>query len=135
MGGRGAEYKVIGRLKNYKNARIFKAKLYDYALNPNVSKSKALYAVGYDRQHYKQLENDIREKLAKTKALQYNKDKRGNTQFQVNMSLGITSKRVFTTAWTIEKGERNPKFVTIYPNKTPYFRRRGKINNEKWYNA
>lgn len=123
MGGRGQNYTIRGRLPNYKQARIFKSKLYDYILDPENPKSKPFLEVGYDRGHLDLLVRDIRAKLGTNKALQYENDKFGNKIFQVNMSLGIAKKMTFTTGWIVPKGEKKPRLTTAYKNKSKYFKK------------
>lgn len=121
MGGRGASsYRVIRRLKNFRNAVIPRNKLKNYILNPSKDKNKAEFfaSLGYNMKNYKRLINDVKSKLKTNKALKYKeKDKNGNEAYQVNMLLGVTKKRMVTTAWIIKPGEKSPQFITAYQNK------------------
>lgn len=65
----------------------------------------------------KRFKTDILEQLRKNKALKYEMDKRGGTEYQVDMMLGITKKRSVTTGGYIRKEEDFPRLVTASPNK------------------
>ena len=118
MGGRGQNYKIIVRLTNFRNAYIPRHKLTDYILNPSKSKSKAelFQSMGYNMTNHKRLEKDILAKLRTNQALKYQTNENGDTEYQVNMLLGITKKKMIATGWIIRKGEQTPQFVTAYQN-------------------
>lgn len=119
MGGRGAKYKIVTGLPNYKMAVFPRNKFKNYILNPSKDSGKAKYfkSIGYNMKNWKLLNRDIKKKLATNKALKYKANARGDTEYQVNMMLGIgNKKRMTTTAWTIKKGENVPRFVTAYKN-------------------
>lgn len=125
MGGRGQNYTIQKRLKNFKNAVIARNKLKNYILNPTKDEDKARFfkSLGYNMQNYEHLERDIRAKLATNKALKYQTSSDGSVGFQVNMYIGINKKSFVTTAWKIDKGDKVPRFITAYPNKSKYFKR------------
>lgn len=118
MGGRGQNYDIVNRLKNYKNARFPRNKFKNYILNPSKDPDKAKFfnSLGYNMKNYEKLINDIKFKISKNKALKYETDKNGNTSYQVNMELGITKKAIVATGWIVRKGEDVPQFVTAYHN-------------------
>lgn len=119
MGGRGAKYKIVTGLPNYKMAVFPRNKFKNYILNPSKDKGKSKYfkSIGYNMKNWKLLNRDIKKKLASNKALKYETDEYGETAYQVNMLLGVGNKKIMTTtAWTIKKGENVPRFVTAYKN-------------------
>lgn len=119
MGGRGASsYTVVRRLKNYKNAIIPRNKLKNYILNPSKDEDKAKFfkSLGYNMNNHERLISDIKEKISTNKALKYKTDKNGDTEYQVNMQLGIDKKAIVTTGWIVRKGSNEPQFVTAYKN-------------------
>lgn len=119
MGGRGQRsYSVINRLTNYKDAVIPRDKMTDYLLNPSKGNGKAVFfsSLGYSMKNFERLESDILSKLRTNKALKYETNEYGDTEYQVNMLLGIAKKRMVSTGWIIKKNEKFPRFVTAYPN-------------------
>ena len=125
MGGRGANYKIVGRLKNFQKARISQKKLKNYLLNPSKDKNKAAYfrTLGYSMQNFRRFEADVRAKLATNKALRYNANSDGSVSYQVNMQLGIDKKDIVVTVWQIDKDSDTPRLITAYKNTKKYFRR------------
>ena len=119
MGGRGKAYTVINKLPNYSRAVFPRNKFKNYILNPSKDKDKAEFfsSIGYNMKNYERLQQEIQRKLKTNKALQYTTDEKGNTAYQVNMKLGLTDRRMVTTAWIIRKGETVPQFVSAYSNK------------------
>ena len=119
MGGRGAASGLKKHLPNYKMAEIRREKLKNYLLNPQKSNGKAEFfrSIGYNMKNYKTLEKDIREGLKNNTAITYGKNKYGNTAYAVNMKIGIGNKKEVVTAWQIDNGKNNPRFITAYPMK------------------
>jgi hypothetical protein len=118
VGGRGAEI-PIRRLKNYRNAVIESNKFTNYLLNPGKCPDKAKFfkGLGYNMKNAGRLEADIRKQLAVTKAIRFKSNKEDKVEYRVNMELGISRKAMVTTGWTMEKGERAPRFITAYPKR------------------
>lgn len=119
MGGRGASSGLQKHLPNYRNAVIQREKLKNYLLNPQKSNGKAdfFHSLGYTMKNYKTLERDIREGLKSNSATSYGKNKYGNTAYSVNMTLVIDNRRDVVTAWQVDSGKKNPRFITAYPAK------------------
>lgn len=117
MGGRGSKSGIISRLPNYKKAVIDQRKTGNYLLNPTKSNGKSTFfnSIGYNMKNTDRFEKDIREGLESNKAISYNNDKFGNKAFQVDMLLGIDKKAMVTTAWRIDKGKSEPRFISAYP--------------------
>lgn len=107
----------VSRLPNYKSAEIPQRKLGNYILNPDKSNGKSVFfnGIGYNMKNSDRFAQDVRKGLETGKAKVYDKDKDGNTPYQVDMPLGINKKVMVTTAWQIDKGKREPRFITAYP--------------------
>jgi hypothetical protein len=116
MGGRGAAFRTVARLPNYQRAKIAKAKLKNYLLNPTKSNGKFEFfkALGYNMRNAGRLEADIRNGLKTSKAIAHVTNQYGHTAYQVDMQLGIGSKAEVITAWQIDRGDNVPRFITAY---------------------
>lgn len=111
--------KSVSHLKNYKNAEIPTPKLKNYILNPNKGKDKATLFnnLGYNMGNYERFKDDVRKGLQKNKAIKFETNKYGDTEYQVDMVLGINRKELITTGWVISKGSKIPRFITAYKSK------------------
>ncbi|WP_432643218.1 DUF6883 domain-containing protein [Acidaminococcus sp.] len=119
MGGRGQNYSIVKRLPNFKCAIVPRNKLKNYILNPGKSPDKAKFfaSIGYNMRNWERFMADVKKKVRTNKALKYRTDKYGQTEYQVNMQIGITRKRMVATGWVVRKGSSKPQFVTAYQNK------------------
>lgn len=110
------------RLPNYQRAVIVAEKLKNYLLHPIKSKGKAgfFYSLGYRMQNFRRLKSDIQEGLKHNPATQRiteKTNKYGHKAYNVDMVLGIDKKARVVTAWQIDKGDNQPRFITAMPAK------------------
>lgn len=97
-----------------KGFAVAAAKLARYCLNPEKKHSKEFFDVGYTENDSSRLFKDIENEFDPAKKRDARKGPRGDEQFSLSMSLGVTKKRMFTTAWQIDKGETEPRLITAY---------------------
>lgn len=114
MGGRGAAAGFATRIPGADKAYIPDKKVVNFLLDPEKKHYKEFAAVGYSKEDPEKLKNDLLEGLKQNEAKIYEPNERGNTAFEVNMTLGVTAKKRFRTAWQIDKGTDFPRFVTAY---------------------
>jgi len=111
---------VNGPLPNATRATIDPRKLRDYALNPNHSsggyKASFFAQMGYSRQDWQQLEQDIRTQHL-THAAEPGKPSPHGTKFTITAPLQGPhgAARQVTTVWIIRIGRDVPELVTIEP--------------------
>jgi hypothetical protein len=105
-------------LPNYQNAVILREKLETYALNAGHpdGKHKALVfrsALGFEQWDWEILRDSILSQLPYYEALPGKTDRYG-TRYNVNMLITGPNGRTVdvVTAWIIEAGNYNPRFVT-----------------------
>lgn len=116
MGGRG-QSSTNSRMPRFRNAYIARSKIMDYLLSPKNTNGKAAYfkSLGYTTKNAGKLKRDILDGLKKSKALVYEKNRRGDVSMSVIMTLGLTRREEVVTAWVIEAGGKDPHLVTAYP--------------------
>lgn len=106
----------VSCLPNYKRAEIPQRKLGSYLLNPDKSNGKSVFfnSIGYHMKNADRFEQDLRKGLETSEAKVYNENEYG-LQYQVDMPLGINKTIMVTTAWQIDNGKHEPRFITAYP--------------------
>lgn len=114
MGGRGAAGGFLARIPRAEKAQIPDAKVVKYLLKPESKHYEEFVSVGYSRDDPDRLKTDLFNGLQNNEAKIYEANDRGNTSFEVDMTLGITTKKRFRTAWQIDKGTDFPRFITAY---------------------
>lgn len=70
--------------------------------------------MGYTENDSSRLFKDIENEFDPAKKRDARKGPRGDEQFSISMSLGVTKKRMFTTAWQIDNSETEPRLITAY---------------------
>lgn len=108
-----------------RNAEIPKEKLTEYALSKDheTGRDKAVafeQALGYTRDNYQQLIEDIRGNLARHPVISRGKNQYGE-KYEVVMDLqGPNGKTApVVTAWIIENGSKTPRLTSIYVRSRP----------------
>ena len=114
MGGRGSAGGFIAKIPRADKAHIPDAKVVKYLLKPETKHYEEFIAVGYSKNDPDRLKSDLLNGLQSNRAKVYEANKHGNTAYEVDMTLGITTKARFRTAWQIDKGSDSPRFVTAY---------------------
>lgn len=114
MGGRGASSGFINRVPNAKNAVIADNKITKFLLAPNQKHYDEFVAVGYSENNPEQLRHDLLDGLANNTAKEYETNAHGDKAYEVDMILGVDRKAKFRTAWQIDKGSENPRFITAH---------------------
>lgn len=116
MGGRGALSGTVHRTPNYEKATIAESKITKYCLDPTKKHYREFINVGYSKDNPKQLEKDLLRGLSENEAEVFSPNSYGNISITVYMKLGVTTKKMFKTAWQIDKGTNFPRFITAYRN-------------------
>lgn len=104
---------VDGVYRSAKGFTVAAAKLAKYCLDPTKAHSKEFFDVGYTPEDSDLLFRHLQE------GYDLNKRRPGDTtlygeKFDIPMTLGVTSKRLFNTAWQVDKGTTEAKFITAY---------------------
>lgn len=101
----------------YQSAKGFTAavaKLSKFCLNPEKKHSKEFFDVGYTENDADTLFRHIEEGYDLTKKSGSRLSERGQEQFTIPMLLGMTKKKLFTTAWQIDKDGDPPKMTSAF---------------------
>lgn len=99
---------------------IAEAKLTQYLLKPlpEDDKSKFLAKAGYTQENWQQLERDLREQILPLEAVLFERSRYGE-KYEIRGTLtgpnGVSLRVV--TIWMIEFPSRQPKFITLVPDK------------------
>ncbi len=108
------------KLPNSKNAIISKDKLTDYLLSETHAtgkfKAKFFRNLGFDETNVDLLEESIR-KLAQGNDIKEESSSPYGRKYVIDGKIDTPSERHITvrTVWIIEKGQKRPRFITIYP--------------------
>lgn len=97
-----------------KGFTIAAAKLTDYCLKSGSPHSKNFFDLGYTSDDADLLFKHIEENFDMNNRKQERLSERGETQFRIPMVLGVTEKKVLTTAWQIDIGATQPRFTSAY---------------------
>ena len=97
-----------------KGFSVAEAKLSKFFLNAAKKHAKEFFEVGYTANDADRLLKDIEAGFDLAKKSSTRKSPRGDDQFCIPMRLGVTQKRMFTTAWQTSDGEDEPKLITAY---------------------
>lgn len=89
-------------------------KLAKYCLDPSKKHSKDFFSIGYTEKDSDLLFKHIEEGFDLTKKMGERKTERGEDQFRIPISLGVTQKKIFTTSWQIDLGKTEPKLTSAY---------------------
>ena len=103
-----------GYYHSAKGFRIAVAKLARFCLDPEKKHAKEFFDVGYQPSDSDLLFRHIEEGFDMGRKIGERKSEMGDDQFCIPMKLGVTEKRMFSTAWQIDKGALEPKLVTAY---------------------
>ena len=114
MGGRGSASGFIKQIPNANDALIPDKKITNYLLDSSKTHYAEFIAVGYSENNPEQLKRDILEGLKNNTAKEYAPNSYGHKAYEVDMILGITTRRTFRTVWQIDKGKTNPRFITAH---------------------
>lgn len=90
------------------------AKLAKFCLNPEKKHSKDFFDVGYKESDSELLFKHIEDGFDMSKRVGDRISERGQAQFRIPMNLGVLKKKVFTTAWQIDKEGDPPKLTSAY---------------------
>lgn len=97
-----------------KGFTIAVAKIGKFLLDPGKKHSKEFFDVGYTPSDSEKLFKHIEAGYDLNKKTGMRKSDRGDDQFSIPMELGVTARRIFNTAWQIDKGASKPKLVSAY---------------------
>lgn len=114
MGGRGAAGGFVPRLPRMEKAFIHEDKITKFLLKPGAKHYAEFERVGYTPADTERLKRDILAGLQENEAKFFEPNEYGHTTYQVNMLLGVTKKRWFTTGWQIDKGSDYPRLTTAH---------------------
>ena len=114
MGGRGAVSGFVSRIPNAEKATIAESKITNYLLDPTKKHYAEFAAVGYSESDPERLKRDLLEGLRNNEAKTFEPNQHGDRAFEVDMMLGVTRKAKFRSAWQIDRGADNPRFVTAH---------------------
>jgi len=114
MGGRGASSGFVSKIPNAESATIADNKITKFLLDPEKKHYAEFIAVGYSKDDPERLKRDLLAGLNTSSAKMYEKNSHGDTAFEVDMMLGVTRKAKFRTAWQIDRGAENPRFITAH---------------------
>ena len=101
-------------------AIIAEEKILDYLLNQDHrrggAKARLLVSIGYQRDEWKQLERDIREKHL-TSDIKATIDTEYGIRYEIVGPLGVSGRRKidFRSIWQVDTGTDTPRLITIYP--------------------
>lgn len=110
------------KLPNAKKVQISKAKVVQYLLSPThrVGKSKATFfvAYGFNRRNWKTLAVALRRHAAVNNVIETEETTFGRQYFIEGTLLAPNGVRLHVrSAWFIDKGRKEPRFITAYPLK------------------
>lgn len=110
------------KLPNAENAVIAPQKLRDYLLNPEHrrggSKAKLLRAMGYQADHWQQLETDLRQQHLTAPVEEVEENDYGTSYAIVAGLTGPDARTIpFRSIWQIDLGTEFPRLITMYPEK------------------
>ena len=114
MGGRGAAGGFVARIPSADKAYIPDNKVVNYLLKPGANHYEEFVSVGYSKEDPARLKNDMLDGLKNNEAKIYEANEHGNVSFEVDMTLGVMTKKKFRTAWVIDKGADFPRFISAY---------------------
>ena len=97
-----------------KGFMIASAKLTKYCLKPGSPHSKDFFDLGYTPDDADLLFRHIEDNFDMKNRKQERLNERGEMQFRIPMLLGVTEKNVLTTAWQMDVGSTQPRFITAY---------------------
>lgn len=100
-----------------KGFTIAAAKLENYCLKPGSPHSKDFFDLGYTSDDADLLFTHIEENFDMNNRKQERLSERGEMQFRIPMLLGVTEKKVLTTAWQIDTGATQPRFTSAYADR------------------
>lgn len=103
-----------GYYKSDKGFYVPTAKLQKYCLNPERKHSKEFFEDGYTKDDGDKLFRDIESGFDLSKKQTERKGYEGRSTYSIPMTLGITRKREYTTAWCNDGPDESPRFVTAY---------------------
>jgi|SRR3989338_5208027 len=108
------------KLPYRKDAYIPKAKLTAYLLSQTHAvgrfKSQYFHTLGYDKFNVSLFEKDLRT-IAKSQDVKEELPTPYGTKYIIDGRIKAPSGRVvkIRTVWIIEKGQKRPRFITVYP--------------------
>lgn len=105
---------VDGVYHSEKGFTIAEAKLSKYCLNPKQKHAKEFFGLGYTPNDSDMLFRHIEEGFDMSKRKDERKGYGGSVQFLIPMELGVSSKRIFTTSWQIDKESDSPRMTSAY---------------------
>jgi len=108
------------RIPNATNAIIAPEKLRDYLLNPNHrrggSKARLLLALGYRRDNWKRLEDDLRtQHLSLDSAVESTNEYGHRYEIIATIQTPNARQLIFLSIWQIDCGTDVARFITMYP--------------------
>lgn len=113
IAGKGVKI-VNGVYHSSKGFTAAVSKFAKYFLDPKQPHSKEFFDVGYKESDSDLLFRHIEEGYDLSKRTGMRKNDRGQEQFRIPMSLGVTRKKSFTTSWQIDKEGDQPKLTSAY---------------------
>lgn len=107
------------KLPNRKNAIISRRKLINYVLSETQPKAEFFRIIGFTRTNFRYLKKVIYQ-LAQSEEAKEVADK--DSQYHTNKyilegKINSPSGKIVTvrTIWVVDRGQKRPRFVTIYP--------------------
>ncbi len=114
MGGRGAVSGFVSKIPNADKATIADSKITKFLLDPGKKHYAEFVAVGYSKDDPERLKRDLLKGLPNNRAKMHEVNAHGDRSFEVDMMLGVNRKAKFRTAWQIDRGADNPRFITAH---------------------
>ena len=93
-------------------------KFAEYFLNPEQKHAQEFFDVGYTTEDVLLLRYDVAKQFDLEKATDITYDADGKKRFKIYMSLGVTEKKRFRTAWIDDDENSKPRIVTAFREDT-----------------
>ena len=105
---------VDGVYRSSKGFTVAAAKLGKFCLDPEKKHSKEFFDVGYKPGDSDLLFSHIEQGFDINKMIRERLNSDGARQFVIPMMLGVINRRLFTTAWQVDKDSDTPKLTSAY---------------------
>lgn len=102
-----------GCYRSIKGICVAVKKLSHFCLKPGAKHADEFFSVGYCEWDADTLFRDLENGFDLTKGV-FRKSQNGTEEFSIPMWLGVTDKRLFTTAWRKDTPDSVPRFITAF---------------------
>ena len=100
--------------RSEKGFTVAKSKLTGYCLDPEGKHSKEFFDVGYTPKDSELLFRHLEENFEVEKKSNVKTLDNGAEKFVIPMELGVSIKKMFTTAWRVDSSGNEPRFTSAY---------------------